>query len=150
MKSIDKDYKLIPMSEITDEARMIAVRWVEGYRDAGGIEIQQKHKLASDIMNYALNHLKSQVRVVVIGNHTEGCWAEKLVKDKDPLAVHSWNVLKARLVMMCDENGVEMTEEQVMATGKAEAFYELPCGNDECGCVKRINAKDLGKLIFQK
>lgn len=44
--------QLIPMSEITDEARSIAVSWVENYEPMG-FDIQQKHKLASDIMNYA-------------------------------------------------------------------------------------------------
>ena len=49
------DYKLIPMSEITDEAREIAVAWVDGYTPGGSIypEIAQIQKLASDIMNYA-------------------------------------------------------------------------------------------------
>ncbi len=49
------DYKLIPMSEITDKARDIAVAWVENYTPHGSImpEIAQKQKLASDIMNYA-------------------------------------------------------------------------------------------------
>ncbi len=45
-----EDYKLIPMSEITDEAREIAVVWME-CKDKDWIG--QKHKLASDIMNYA-------------------------------------------------------------------------------------------------
>jgi hypothetical protein len=51
MKS--EDYKLIPMSEITDEAREIAVAWME-CEDKDWIG--QKHKLASDIMNYAKKH----------------------------------------------------------------------------------------------
>lgn len=45
-----KEYPLIPMSEITDEAREIAVAWME-CEDKNWIG--QKHKLASDIMNYA-------------------------------------------------------------------------------------------------
>jgi hypothetical protein len=48
-----KDYPLIPMSLITDEAREIAVRWME-CRDRDWIG--QKHKLASDIMNYAIHY----------------------------------------------------------------------------------------------
>jgi hypothetical protein len=48
--ALKNDYRLIPMSEITDEARVIAVKWMEcGDRDF----IREKHKLASDIMNYA-------------------------------------------------------------------------------------------------
>jgi hypothetical protein len=52
MKEWETDYKLIPMSEITEEAREIAVRWVEGY-EPKGFDLPGKHKLASDIMNYA-------------------------------------------------------------------------------------------------
>lgn len=43
------NYALIPMNEITDEARMIAVQWHENATNWIG----DKHKLASDIMNYA-------------------------------------------------------------------------------------------------
>ena len=50
-----EDYELIPMSEITDEARKIAVAWME-CEDKDWIG--QKHKLASDIMNYANKQLK--------------------------------------------------------------------------------------------
>lgn len=52
-KDFDKDYKLIPMAEITEEARTIAVRWME-CDDKNWIG--NKHKLASDIMNYARRH----------------------------------------------------------------------------------------------
>jgi hypothetical protein len=45
-----EEYPLIPMSEITDEAREIAVAWME-CEDKNWIG--QKHKLASDIMNYS-------------------------------------------------------------------------------------------------
>lgn len=49
-EALEKDYPLIPMKDITDEARIIAVRWMEcGDKNWIG----QKHKLASDIMNYA-------------------------------------------------------------------------------------------------
>ncbi len=40
------------MSDIEDEARLIAVRWIEGYEPMG-YDIEQKIKLASDLMNYA-------------------------------------------------------------------------------------------------
>jgi hypothetical protein len=46
------EYKLIPLTDITDQAREIAVAWIEGYEPMG-FDLQQKHKLASDIMNYA-------------------------------------------------------------------------------------------------
>jgi hypothetical protein len=54
-----KDYKLIPMFEITDEAREIAVAWME-CEDKHWI--RQKHKLASDIMNYAEEYHKEKLR----------------------------------------------------------------------------------------
>lgn len=61
-KNIDNDYKLIPMSEITDEAREIAVRWGDG--ELGGyVSIQEKHKLASDIMNYARRHHEKLLKI---------------------------------------------------------------------------------------
>lgn len=46
------DYPLIPMGEIDQEARLLAVRWVENYEPCG-FDLPNKHKLASDIMNYA-------------------------------------------------------------------------------------------------
>ena len=52
MSNINEGYKLIPLDEITPEAREIAVRWVEGYESCG-FDLPGKHKLASDIMNYA-------------------------------------------------------------------------------------------------
>jgi hypothetical protein len=48
--TLENDYPLIPMSRIDDEAREIAVRW----GGKSGMDwIGDKHKLASDIMNYA-------------------------------------------------------------------------------------------------
>lgn len=44
-KEMETDYPLIPMMEITDEARMLAVAWVEGYK-AQGMDIPGKQKLA--------------------------------------------------------------------------------------------------------
>lgn len=46
------EYNLIPMSKITDEARKIAVSWVENYEPMG-FDLPGKQKLASDIMNYS-------------------------------------------------------------------------------------------------
>lgn len=48
-----KQWKLIPLDEITDFARKIAVAWCDGFESDLGIQIEQRHKLASDIMNYA-------------------------------------------------------------------------------------------------
>jgi hypothetical protein len=58
---LDKDYKLVPMSEITEEARDIAVRWVENYRPMG-FDLPGKHKLASDIMNYARRYHEQELK----------------------------------------------------------------------------------------
>lgn len=63
MKAIDKDYQLIKIDEITEEARDIAVRWVEGY-EPNGFDIAGKHKLASDIMNYSRRENKAALRVI--------------------------------------------------------------------------------------
>jgi hypothetical protein len=49
-------YILIPMNKISDEAREIAVSWME--RWSPGFNIDDKHKLASDIMNYANRRVK--------------------------------------------------------------------------------------------
>lgn len=57
------DYKLIPMSKITDEARKIAVLWME-CEDKDWIG--QKHKLASDIMNYAIKFRNEGLREELI------------------------------------------------------------------------------------
>lgn len=59
MKSIDNDYQLIPLSEITDEAREIAVRWGDEYFP--GVALNEKHKLASDIMNYARRYHEEKI-----------------------------------------------------------------------------------------
>ena len=57
-KEFEVGYKLIPTSEITDEARKLAVIWAEsnGYDWIG-----DKQKLASDIMNYAIKYHKSKL-----------------------------------------------------------------------------------------
>ncbi len=55
----NEDYPPIPMGEITDEARELAVRWGE-CEDPGWIE--NKVKLASDIMNYARRVSEGKVK----------------------------------------------------------------------------------------
>lgn len=59
-KAMNEEYKLIQMSEITDEARIIAVKWGDEYFP--GIAMQEKHKLASDIMNYAIRYHKGLLK----------------------------------------------------------------------------------------
>jgi hypothetical protein len=53
-----KDYVLIPLDEITEEARIIAVLWME---EEDRMFIANKHKLASDIMNYAKRYHLQQL-----------------------------------------------------------------------------------------
>lgn len=54
------NYVLVPMNEIDPEARRIAVAWVEGYQPLG-FDLEGKHKLASDIMNFAFAYHKEQI-----------------------------------------------------------------------------------------
>lgn len=61
--TLNKKYRLIPMDEITDDAREIAKRWYDGVSEMN--DIGQKHKLASDIMNYAnqqTSELNSEIK----------------------------------------------------------------------------------------
>jgi hypothetical protein len=54
---METDYKLIGLSDIDPEARKIAVLWVEEYVKDEGFALSTKHKLASDIMNYAKSYM---------------------------------------------------------------------------------------------
>jgi hypothetical protein len=56
------EYPLIPMGDIDDEAREIAVRWGG---ESGMDWIGDKHKLASDIMNYARRYLKKENKLQI-------------------------------------------------------------------------------------
>lgn len=47
---MNEDYPLVKLTDITPEARELALVWCEAY---GERWIGTKHKLASDIMNYA-------------------------------------------------------------------------------------------------
>jgi hypothetical protein len=67
MEGTKPQYTLIPLSEITDNARKLAVVWVEELQDTGGSMIQQKHKLASDIMNYAKVYHQAQNGTIKLG-----------------------------------------------------------------------------------
>lgn len=50
-------YALIPMDKISDDARKIAIMWLEVW--SPGFNIDEKHKLASDIMNYANSRVEN-------------------------------------------------------------------------------------------
>jgi len=52
------------MGEITDEAREIAIAWIENYKPMG-FDIQGKHKLASDIMNYSNEQLEKLIDAII-------------------------------------------------------------------------------------
>jgi hypothetical protein len=54
---LKSEFKLIPLSEIDDLARDIAVEWGDNMKDDF---IAQKHKLASDIMNYGRLYAEKQ------------------------------------------------------------------------------------------
>lgn len=51
--------EIIPLSEIDPEARKIAVLWCEEY--IPHFAMQEKHKLASDIMNYSLTKINNNM-----------------------------------------------------------------------------------------
>lgn len=57
---MQKDYPLISMNDVSDEARLLAVAWHENATDWIG----DKHKLASDIMNYARRTNKELVQAL--------------------------------------------------------------------------------------
>ncbi len=60
-KAFKTDYPLIPMNDISTEARLLAVAWGENMQDDF---ILQKQKLASDIMNYARRWHDQQSRLL--------------------------------------------------------------------------------------
>jgi len=55
---LKNDYPLISMADITEKARKIAVAWMECDDKRW---IGNKHKLASDIMNYARRHSQQKI-----------------------------------------------------------------------------------------
>mgnify|MGYP003393464478 CR=1 FL=1 len=81
MKKIDTDYQLIPMADITEDAREIAVRWGENMRDGF---INQKHKLASDIMNYAKHYaVEVLTEILLLGDNSSRLLQEKIKEIKE-------------------------------------------------------------------
>lgn len=76
-KEMQKDYPLISMNDVSDEARLLSVAWHENATDWIG----DKHKLASDIMNYARRTNKELVtaldELVQLKN-----WKDKNGKDE--------------------------------------------------------------------
>jgi hypothetical protein len=80
-KALKTDYPLIPMNDITTEARLIAVAWIEGY-EYQGMDIPGKQKLASDIMNYARRWHDQQSRLLQKENDLlearEVAWSQRV------------------------------------------------------------------------
>ena len=75
------EYKLIPLSDIDEEAKQIAIAWVENWKGPNSTvmpDIAQKQKLASDIINY------TQKRILI---RVEQCTKEidKLLETKESL-----------------------------------------------------------------
>lgn len=52
---LKSDYPLVPMKDISDEARLISVAWMDCDDKRW---IGNKHKLASDIMNYSRRRIE--------------------------------------------------------------------------------------------
>ena len=59
-KDETNDYELLPLESIHPTARRIAVRWCEQSGNPEMGFLQHKHKLASDIMNFAMSNLPTQ------------------------------------------------------------------------------------------
>lgn len=76
-QELQTDYPLIPMGKVSDEAIMIAVAWHENATDWIG----DKHKLASDIMNYARRSNKELVEVLEALVQVKD-WKDKNGKDE--------------------------------------------------------------------
>lgn len=101
MTPTDKDYQLIPMEEITDEARKIAVQWVENYRPMG-MDIENKHKLASDIMNYA------KIRISILD---ESCFQGSEDKKSEIFEKHLKGYGWEQMAKQCKADCIKAMEE---------------------------------------
>ena len=68
---MDKRVKLLPMDKISKEVRDLAVNWVENFKPIGGMMIEDKHKLASDIQNIA--DLQSEQAFIAGADWNDDC-----------------------------------------------------------------------------
>lgn len=103
-KEWESDYKLIPMSEITDEARELSVRWMEcGDKNWIG----QKHKLASDIMNYARRQSAEKDKLIEIthANLLAALEENKKLKEKVETMTTEYNELWDQAQSWREESG---------------------------------------------
>lgn len=99
-KQMKSDYPLIPMGDITTEARLLAVAWVDGY-EPQGMDIPGKQKLASDIMNYARRHAAALEKTI-----------EEQKKEIERLKELMERVVRQNHVIYRNQNS-SMTESQV-------------------------------------
>lgn len=95
-----EDYELIPIDKIDDEARELAVLWSVIMIDDS---LKQKHKLASDIMNYAkLYHKKQSKNLIQLSDIPEGYsignYTEIFHNINNPLRNHKFLDIKIKLV----------------------------------------------------
>lgn len=98
-ESIDTGYELIKISEIEENAKKIAVRWIEKYKPNGFINLENKHKLASDIMNYA--RWQSQklfaIQQFTGYTHAKGGYNIESLADSMGLSQTEWEELKKEM-----------------------------------------------------
>lgn len=102
MAKTKKKYKLIPFHDIDEEARDIAVAWVDNFpaKRIGGMEIEQKHKLASDIMGYAIGK-RNKALVEELKQHKKK--PNVVLHEKMKLAlIHCYTILVASPVRFKD------------------------------------------------
>jgi len=63
MSKTKHQYKEYKLDEIHPQAREIAVEWIENFKPMGGMEIEQKVKLASDMMNFAQAYMREKLNI---------------------------------------------------------------------------------------
>ncbi len=86
----EKDFYLIPMSEIRPDIRKLAVVWVENYGNAG-FDLQNKHKLASDIQNLCeeYHQMKLKERITpTVKDMVKKIFGEEASNDPDILYLY--------------------------------------------------------------
>jgi hypothetical protein len=84
------------------------------------------------------------VKSVIAIPHTDNCEALKWVSDG--MSPIEWNVLKLVAIEHCDENGKQMTIEELEEKGTGYLFYELCCGDKECPARKRVFAQEIARI----
>ena len=83
------------------------------------------------------------VKSVIVIPHKNNCEALEWVKSG--MSPIEWNV-RQFFSRTCDENGNELTEEELIEKGTGYLFYEFYCGDRDCPARKRVNAQDVAKM----